>query len=813
MSLQIYGLVKKFSWVAVFIFSRYTFLDKMTYLCYNLIIVDHNPHMNFFLALVRQVIVRKRCYRVKIEIRKKLFLKILISYSLIFIIPIALYSMISYISIIRISQIQDKEYDIQNLVAGKNSLDNSLLEVKKAMEQAVNRKWSEEYLYSDNNLLESWDKNSFLFQAAIKDLQNIKNSVKGIERIGIYFKKPNLLIDTTYVYNPIDYFKNVYKINNLEVGKWFSLTDNFSNFNILSSSNVILNNKPVNGITFYKTIPPNDTDSMGLVFCLVNLKDINRTIESLVMDSHSFGAIIDDSNKIISTSDNFQRYIPLLNYNDYNSIDSENPQKNEGYVYYSRSVSFLSWKLVLIKSSKHSYEYFGFSPPHLLVMAIIFIFGMIISFWVSKINYKPLERLFHSINLDFTGMNLDGEIKNTKNIYFTIKNALDNIYYNEKLLQKRIESYMLDLQKDFLYYIIGQIEVNDISRATTEEFESLTFSQYSSFLTILYLQPNTNPTVYTNIYAAFSQYLDTRKILFSQSIEHGLSNTLVYLIFVNIRNSSDNELKIQLSDFISQLENTYNTTIQMILGEQCSSVDSIRNSYKNELHKLKQQLLYGQSTDFRSKEDYQDNIYAVLPTSIKKEILTGLKTGDYGKIEESISKVNTSEILLFEVISVVVSFLEGEKKSNNPVNIPDFRKVTNLLDALALIRDICDARKSIKSQAKNMASGKDLKNELIDFIDHNYLDHNMSHKMIRDKFNISFALTTKIVKQFTGMGYLEYLSKKRLNQAKRLLAIPSVPISTVCDQSGFNDEGTLIKTFKKYENTTPSGYRNSIANR
>lgn len=737
----------------------------------------------------------------KIKARKKISPKILIDYCLIFIIPVILYGIISYINIITVSQRQDKEYDIQNLVVEKNSLDSNLLNIKKALEQAANRKWAEECLYNDENLLVSWDKNSLVLQTAIKDLQSIKNSVKGIERIGIFFKGSGMIIDNTYAYNPVEYYKNVYKVENVEIGKWFSLMDSFNNFNVLFSNNVLLNNKAIKGMTFFKTIPPNNTNSKGLVFCLVNQEMMNNTVNSLKLDNHSYGVIIDDSNKIIAASDNFKKEIPLLPYTDYTEMDYKNPQIPGSYIYYSSSISFLSWKLVLIRANKHFYEYFNISPYLLLILAIVLIVGIIVSYVLLTISNRPVERLFNLINLNFSATNLNIPSKKTKSGYVTIKNIFDNMRNNEVLYQNTIELCSSELQKNFLHCILGRIDENSSFKDLFEEIQHNAFLQNSSFVLIMSIDSDTSTEVHTKINNAFNRYLEKHEILFSQSTNHDFSRSLMYLIMLDREKDSYPELTAHLVDFKNQLEEKHNAAIQIVFGESCFSAASLHDSYKNNYYSTSQ----------------------VLPILAEKDILKNLKTGEYEKVEGILNEImktenpgnpasyaHESEMLFYEVISVIIKFFEDEKKSDIPVKLPDFSHVRNLEDVISLIKVICKDRRLITGQVKNTVTGKDLKSELITFIDNNYLDHSMCQKLIKEKYNISFALITKIVKERTGYGFLEYLNKMRIEHSKKLLAIPSMSITKVCHLSGFNDDGTFIKTFKKYENTTPSGYRQNI---
>ena len=65
----------------------------------------------------------------------------------------------------------------------------------------------------------------------------------------------------------------------------------------------------------------------------------------------------------------------------------------------------------------------------------------------------------------------------------------------------------------------------------------------------------------------------------------------------------------------------------------------------------------------------------------------------------------------------------------------------------------------------------------------------------------------RLIKQQTGISYKEYLTKLRMEEAKRLLSDPDAAIADVCQKVGYTNVSHFIKIFQKYEGTTPAKYR------
>src|SRR5215471_1967970 len=73
---------------------------------------------------------------------------------------------------------------------------------------------------------------------------------------------------------------------------------------------------------------------------------------------------------------------------------------------------------------------------------------------------------------------------------------------------------------------------------------------------------------------------------------------------------------------------------------------------------------------------------------------------------------------------------------------------------------------------------------------------NMSPSRFCREFKAAFQVT-----------FVEYLASYRMEQAKRLLANPSMPVADVAAAVGFNDPSYFTRVFRKQEGVSPSEYR------
>lgn len=72
---------------------------------------------------------------------------------------------------------------------------------------------------------------------------------------------------------------------------------------------------------------------------------------------------------------------------------------------------------------------------------------------------------------------------------------------------------------------------------------------------------------------------------------------------------------------------------------------------------------------------------------------------------------------------------------------------------------------------------------------------------------LSPAYLSTVFKKDTGMTFLEYLSKVRMDMAKQLLKETGRTVADICAQVGYSDVRYFTKTFAKYSGLKPNEYR------
>lgn len=93
------------------------------------------------------------------------------------------------------------------------------------------------------------------------------------------------------------------------------------------------------------------------------------------------------------------------------------------------------------------------------------------------------------------------------------------------------------------------------------------------------------------------------------------------------------------------------------------------------------------------------------------------------------------------------------------------------------------------------------------FIETHYQDSNLSLNMLGDQFNVSSKYLSQLFKEEFGEKFIDYVTKIRIEKAKKLLRESEQPIQEVAESVGYNHAFSFIRIFKKIVGVTPGQYR------
>lgn len=103
------------------------------------------------------------------------------------------------------------------------------------------------------------------------------------------------------------------------------------------------------------------------------------------------------------------------------------------------------------------------------------------------------------------------------------------------------------------------------------------------------------------------------------------------------------------------------------------------------------------------------------------------------------------------------------------------------------------------------------KSSVIEFINTNYTNKDISSEYIENEFNICRSALYKIIKTSTKKSFIEYLTMLRINHSIRLMeSDKELTIREIALASGYTDQYYFSRVFKKNTGFSPKDYKDLL---
>jgi AraC-like DNA-binding protein len=131
---------------------------------------------------------------------------------------------------------------------------------------------------------------------------------------------------------------------------------------------------------------------------------------------------------------------------------------------------------------------------------------------------------------------------------------------------------------------------------------------------------------------------------------------------------------------------------------------------------------------------------------------------------------------------------------------------------ILLLLLIFDLAKLASPQLKQgLHQSKPLLKKVFDFID-SYYCNPISLLDVAKEVNLSPGYLTEIVRRETGLTVLNWITKRRMSEARRLLVVSALPVHEVASAVGYLDTGHFIRQFRRHHGKTPQTWRRAHQN-
>ncbi|NLJ40072.1 MAG: response regulator [Clostridiales bacterium] len=304
--------------------------------------------------------------------------------------------------------------------------------------------------------------------------------------------------------------------------------------------------------------------------------------------------------------------------------------------------------------------------------------------------------------------------------------------------------------------------------------------------------------------------------------EIGLSRCAIIFYF---NEEPDGDLKIEafLSRLIEGIYESEGFHIKCGMGTVVSRLDLIKKSYREACKALMYATLLTDST-VQKLSDEEDSTGQALMIEDLSELSSYLKLGDMKKAErfltytfQQIQRQQSPQVaadirlmftgILYTCFSAMrqkdVQLNEDKThnyfkvmEDNRLYTIAEYKNIIyNLLrDTITCINNESSNRKlSVVEKAKRIAKEEGYSN--------------LTTHMVAEILGLSRNYFGQLFKKETGYTFTDYLNRKRVEKAKKLLETTTLKIYEISEQVGIDDSYYFSSLFKKYVGCSPTEYR------
>jgi AraC-like DNA-binding protein len=775
--------------------------------------------------------------RFLIKKRSSVFISWLLSYLFVLLVPILISSFIYVKSFHTV----EEQIDLTNkalLKQVQETLDNQIKDVMRIAWQIYLNPRVHSAMYYKQELTSA--QRYAMFQI-IDDLKSYQVLNGAIEDIYILFKNTNLVLSTSILNSPEDFYKINHSNKNISYDEWYDQIKNCDKLQYIPIET--MEKLEESEATSKKTIAciqplpvGSKGDSQATLVILMDEKRFSKAIQGTKLVEQGDVFIVDEQNKVLSSTSKIHSLPESIRYD---LLENDTIKKNitwdgsEMTISYITS-NFLKWKYVsIIPESIFMDKVNSIQKITAVSVAACILIGIYIAYAFSKKNYGPINRLFHKAS-SVLGANYETE----KNEFNFIETSMDIAISERKIIEDMLEQQNRALKYNYLVRLIKGRTDSRISIDTSLASYEIYFNKEYFSVMIFYIED------YESFFCkeddkscCIDEKLKFVEFIFANVVEEVVGKeALVFVVEVdgticcllNYCAQNEVEAKSKLLDVASHSQSFIQDRLHIYFSVAVSGIhrelNMINVAYQEALEAVEYRMIMGYSTIICYSDIKVSESKYKYSLETEQQLINFTKAGDFEKAEaivneifnENFSNSNLSiemtKCLIFDIVGTLVKTI-GEVGSNkeNPFveelyPIERLTKCENIVDMkielISILKSVC-CHVNKNKKKHNIA----LRDEIIDFVNTNYNYIDLDVSMIANKFNLNQSYLSTFFKESSGQGLLDYISKVRVDKAKELLREKCTTIAETAAKVGFCNSNTFIRTFKKYEGITPGKYK------
>ena len=435
----------------------------------------------------------------------------------------------------------------------------------------------------------------------------------------------------------------------------------------------------------------------------------------------------------------------------------------------------------------------------------------------------------------------------TKNAFIERLEEIHNRYEHEKTQREYYEKFRLEMQeyeknasRDFFETLVrADSDLAELYRRA----DKLNLDIVAEAYNILIFTPDTSEGNYNSYEECSDWEAEVQDKIYTYFLNHPVAILFRHQVFsyaILVKGQKDTieknteECVKAIQDIMDQTEER--TDWFIAVGKSADRLSMLGHSYRTAVRANSFRYLYdGHILDYQSLEAQKENpsdsrredsvqlrnvnINALNPAILQKFLSSGLAEEVDDFIRDYFNAIGQEPMgsLVFRnyvVLNVRFSVLSFLKKLGCDDSEISGQEMENIMDETGKTIEAAVAycgkilKKAIALRDENAGDqNRSVLKLAVDFIDHNYMDEEISLNKAAHVANVSANHFSALFSQNMGQTFTEYLTDLRMSKAKELLRCTAMRSSEIAGEVGYKDAHYFSYLFKKTQGMTPSEYR------
>lgn len=267
-----------------------------------------------------------------------------------------------------------------------------------------------------------------------------------------------------------------------------------------------------------------------------------------------------------------------------------------------------------------------------------------------------------------------------------------------------------------------------------------------------------------------------------------------------------------------QIKKYFQVRLSVGVGSSVNGVQNISDSYKKSVDAVlySEKFKDGEITFFDKLESgawIAEPYFTRFESLIVRYASDGRYDEAYELVEQLLDRVCNMELFNKYVVFYLHKLFKSIIKRTLPIS-EHMQSIENELNELFLyvnstdeLKEKCKKFFELLMSVCEESKQEEREGRIRAFIDENYGDASLSVTMIADKFELHSVYLSKLFKNKFGIGVLEYITKVRIDNSKKLLLETDMKIANVAQKVGYTSIHTFSRVFKSHTGMSPGAFR------